>query len=202
MAQNDKPQSTPPAAAPDPRLARPDRDDPHSDARGGDERAYSNRDWEEANRPTDPERRRAFRERWSATHLPNLPKKDGWHRCWVSTNHPTDTVSRRIALGYSVLKLEDVKSSGWNPEQASVKDGGSADGTVRWREMVGMQVPEEEYQAYMREFHHDAPRDMASSIYDGLNETGERVREAGGKIELGEGFREMSRFRRADRQFE
>lgn len=206
MAQNDKTQTSPPAAVPpeasDPRMARPDRDAPHDDRRGGENRAYSNRDWEEANRPTDPEKRRAFRERWAQTHLPNLPKKPGMHRCWVSSTHPTDTPARRVALGYRVLTLDDVKGSGWNPEQASVKDGASVDNVVRWREMVGMEWPEEDYQAYCREFHVDLPRDMARDIYAPLQETADRVREAGGTVELGDGFREMMRFRRADREFE
>lgn len=188
--------------ATEPRMARPDRDAPHSDSRGGDGRALSQREWETANAPTDPDRRRAFRERWSATHLPNLPTKAGWHRCWVSTNHPTDTPARRIALGYSVLTLEEVKGSSWAPEADSVKDGGSIDGAVKWREMLGMQCPEELYQQYMREFHHDQPRDMARDIYAGLNQTADEVRERGGRIELGDGFQEMMKYRRPDRQFE
>lgn len=206
MAQNNQTKpinETPATAAPeDPRMARPDRDEAHDDRRGGDSRAFSRRDWEQANAPTDPDRRRAFREKWSQTHLPNLPTKPGMHRCWVSTNHPTDTPARRIALGYEVIKLDDVRSAGWAPEAASVKDGGTLDGAVRWREMIGMQCPEEDYQDYMREFHHDQPRDMARDIYAPLEETAQRIREGGGKVELGDGFQEMMRYRRPDRQFE
>lgn len=186
----------------EPRMARPDRDQPHSDSRGGDSRVMSQREWETANAPTDPERRRSFREKWSATHLPNLPLKAGWHRCWVSTNHPTDTPARRIALGYSVLMLDEVKGSSWAPEADSVKDGTSVDGAVKWREMIGMQCPESLYQEYMREFHFDQPRDMARDIYAALNQAGDEVRERGGRIELGDGFQEMNKFRRPDRQFE
>lgn len=167
-----------------------------------EERAFTRRQWDEANAPTDPERRRRFREKWAQTHLPNLPKKPGFHRCWVSTNHPTDTVARRINLGYRVLTSEDMKGTSWAPEQASVKDGASVDGTVRWREMVGMECPEELYQEYMREFHHDQPRDMVRDIYEPLQETGERIRDAGGNVTFDEGFREMMRFRRPDKQFE
>lgn len=208
MPQNDKNQTTPPAAPlgqperQDPRMARPDRDEARDDRRGGEERAFSRRDWEQANGPTDPERRRAFREKWAQTHLPNLPLKAGMHRCWVSTNHPTDTPARRIALGYEVIKLDDVRSAGWAPEAASVKDGGVLDGAVRWREMIGMQCPEQDYQDYMREFHHDQPRDMARDIYAPLEDTAQRIRDGGGRVELAEGFQEMTRYRRPDRQFE
>jgi hypothetical protein len=186
----------------DRRLAR-DRDAPHEDRRSGSSREFTNRDWEVANAPTDPERRRALREKWNQTFLPNLPKKEGWHRCWVSTNHPTDTPARRLGLGYRVLKLEDIRdTAGWSPEASSVKDGGAVDGAVRWREMIGMEIPEEEYQAFMREFHHDQPREMASAIYGGLEDTADQVRQQGGRIELGDGFQEIARHRRAPQQFE
>lgn len=205
MAQNTTKNAdpTPPTKeAEDPRLARPDRDAPHDDRRGGENRAFSSRDWEEANRPTDPERRRAFREKWSQTLLPNLPPIPGMHVCWVSITHPSDTPARRVALGYSIITLDEVKSSGWAPEASSVKDGGTLDGAVRWREMIGMKCPEEDYQSYMREFHHDQPRDMARDIYAPLEETAQRVREAGGRVEMGDGFTEMMRYRRQDKQFE
>src|SRR6185312_12430634 len=189
-----------PVAADDARLRRPNRDDPHSDRRAGEGREFSNRDWSEANAPTDPERRRAFRERWAQTHLPNLPKKDGWHRMWCSTSHPTDTVARRVALGYRVVMLDEIKdTAGWTPEQSSVKDGATIDGAVRWREMIALEIPEDMYQEYMREFHHDAPLDMQRGIVGGLQQTGENIRDAGGRVELGDGFENMSRFVRAPR---
>ena len=179
-----------------------DRDQERSDARPGDDRAFSRRDWEQANAPTDPERRRIFREKWAQTHLPNLPKKDGWHRCWVSTTHPTDTPARRIALGYRVITIDDLKGAAWAPEASSVKDGSAVDGAVRWREMLGMECTEDQYQEYMREFHADQPRDMARDIYAPLQSMAEEIRDRGGKIELGDGFADMARFRRQDRQFE
>jgi hypothetical protein len=189
-----------PTTTPDARLSR-DRDAPRSDARGGEERVFSNRDWEEANAPTDPERRRALRERWSQSLLPNLPKKDGWHRCWCSTTHPSDTVARRIAVGYTLLKMEDIATAGWAPQAESVKDGEFA-GAVRWREMIGMQIPQDQYLEIMRELHHDLPLDMARDIYGGLQQGAEEIRDRGGKVEFGDGFQEMGRFRRAPTQFE
>lgn len=201
MANPNPAPKAPEQAQSDARLARPDRDDPHSDSRGGD-REFTNRDWEQANAPMDPERKRRFKELWTSTHLPNLPHKDGWHRCWVSTSHALDTVPRRIALGYRVIQIDELKTQGWTPEQASVKDGGSADGTVRWREMVGMEIPQDQYLDYMRFFHHEQPREMAASIYGGLEQAASEVRERGGRIDIGDGFGEMARHRRAPAQFE
>jgi len=189
----------------DERLNRRDRDDEYED-RGSryNSREYSNRDWENANAPTDSARRRAFREKWAQSHLPNLPKREGFHRCWVSTSHPTDTPARRLALGFSILKLEQLvaEGAGWAPEASSVKDAGSLDGAVRWREMIGMECPEEYYQDYMREFHHDMPRDMARDIYEPLAELRERAMDQGGRMMVGDGFKEMQKFRRQPKQFE
>lgn len=187
------------------RTYRRDRDEGYEDRNDRfNTREYSNRDWENANAPTDYARRRAFREKWAQTHLPNLPHKDGIHRCWVSTSHPTDTPARRIALGFTIVTLAELQSegAGWAPEATSVKDGSQLDGAARWREMIGMQCPEEFYQEYMREFHHDMPRDMARDIYEPLMDLQERVKDQGGAIRVGDGFKEMQKFRRQPRQFE
>jgi hypothetical protein len=184
------------------RSDRPDRDAPHSDDRSERQREFSNRDWERANEPTDPEKRRKYRERWSATLLPGLPHKEGWHRCWVSTSHSSDTVARRIANGYRVIMVDELTPQGWSPENDSMKDAKFSDGAARWREMIAMECPEEEYQDYMREFHHDQPLDMVRDIYAPLEETRERIQDAGGRMEFSDGLRNLQKFRRAPRQFE
>lgn len=188
----------------DSRLNSRDRDDPYPDRRRGfSSRDNDPRDWEE-NGPTDPERRRAFRERWQQTYLPNLPKKDGWHRCWVSTTHPTDTPARRLGLGFRPIRIDDLDAAGWVPEAASVKDGGPLDGVVKWREMIGMECPEELYQQYMREFHYDLPREAVSDIFEPLAEIDERGRRQGARVTMTEdldAIRQMYR-RRAPTHFE
>lgn len=184
---------------------RPDRDEPRADRNTRSSREFTSRDWEEANAPSDRARRRAFRERWAQTHLPNLPHKEGWHRFWCSTSHPTDTVARRIALGYKVVTLDQLQAEGggWAPEANSVKDANGVGGEVKWREMIAMEIPEQEYQDYMREFHHDAPYDMVQDIYDPVMAMKERVEDSGGSVQVGsEWSRELLKFKRAPRQFE
>ncbi len=166
-------------------------------------REFSNSDWDDANAPTDPESRRRFRERYAQTHLPNLPKKNGWHRYWASGSHATNTPERLKTLGYRVLTTQQLNDEGaaWTPEAASVKDAAAVDGVVRWREMVGMECPEQLYQQYMREFHHDLPRDMARDIFEPLQDIAERV--AGrGNVNFTEDFKDVQRFRRPPKQFE
>lgn len=188
----------------DSRFNERSRDDDYPDRRGRfSSRDNDPRDWEE-NGPSDPERRRAFREKWAQTYLPNLPKKDGWHRCWVSTSNNTDTPARRLALGYTFVTEQDIEGAGWAPEAGRVKDGSYMDGAVRWREMVAMQCPEELYQEYMREFHYEMPREAVSDIFEPLAELNERGRRQGARVTMTEdldAIRQMYR-RRAPKEFE
>lgn len=188
----------------DSRLNVRSRDDGYADrGRSFNSRDSDPRDWEE-NGPSDPERRRAFREKWQQTYLPNLPKAIGWHRCWVSTSNNTDTPARRMALGYTFVTKEDIKGAGWEPEAVSVKDGSYLDGAIRWREMVAMQCPEELYQEYMREFHYEMPREAVADIFEPLAAINERGKRQGAKVTMTEdldAIRQMYR-RRAPREFE
>lgn len=106
-------------------------------------------------------------------------------------------------MGYRVIQSDElVGQPGWSGGKFSVKDGGTTDGTVRCREMIALEIPEDEYQSIMREVHHDMPRDLVKDIYESLEQAGAEVKERGGRIELGEGFSEMIRHRRPQKQFE
>jgi len=67
---------------------------------------------------------------------------------------------------------------------------------VRWREMVAMECTEDDYQMYMREFHLDQPRDAMRDIFEPLTEMGERIKEQGGRVEMGDGIKEALRYRK------
>jgi len=192
----------------DPRVAQSERasmqtarDEPHGSEERTREREFTRAEWEQAKENTDPERRARIREVLSQTLLPGLPKRDGWHRCWVSTTHPSDTPHRRQQLGYQFVMYDDVREAGWASDQNAVKDG-SGKGAVMWREMVAMEVPDVEFLAIMRELHHDAPRDMARGITDGLEELAASAKEKGGRVTLDSGFGEIGEFVRPPRQFE
>lgn len=194
MSRND-------AALPARDAALPERDAAH----GGEEQAHSREftrdDWEKAKEFTDPERRRRIQSVLAETLLPGLPKKDGWHRCWVSTSHPSDTPQRRMRLGYRYITYEDVQLAGWVADTNAVKDG-AFKGCVMWREMLAMEIPMQDYNDLMRELHHDAPREMARGIYEGLDALGAEARERGGRIDMEEGFDALKQFVRPPRQFE
>ena len=192
----------------DPRVAQSERapmqtarGEPHGIEERMGEREFTRAEWEKAKEDTDPERRARIREVLSQTLLPGLPKRNGWHRCWVSPTHPSDTPHRRHQLGYKFVMYDDVREAGWASDQNAVKDG-TGKGAVMWREMVAMEVPDVEFLAIMRELHHDAPRDMARGITDGLEELAASAKEKGGRVTLDSGFGEIGEFVRPPRMFE
>lgn len=188
----------------DTRVMRRDRDDSYM---GRDEYSTRTNDRREAwdeNGPRDPARRRAFREKWMTTYLPNLPKKAGWHRFWASTTNSSDTPQRRLALGYRFVQEADLVNEGWFPEATSVKDGSRLEGAVKWREMVAMEIPEAQYQEIMQEFHYDMPREAVGDIFEPLAELNERGKSQGARVTMTEdldGIRQMYR-RSRPREFE
>jgi hypothetical protein len=179
------------------------RDDSIEASRGGHDRAFGPDDWDRAAQRTDPERRRQIRAVMDDTLLPNLPKKDGWRRCWVSTNHPSDTPQRRLRLGYRFLKYDQVRREGWDADEYRVKDASNIyTECVMWREMVAMETDEENWTAIMRENHHDAPMDQAQSIYENLQAAGEEIRDRGGRTQMAPGMETLRQFRGPPKQFE
>jgi len=170
-------------------------------ARGG--RPLNNDEWDAASAATDPEKRQRMREIFRDSVLPNLPHRDGFHRCWVSTTHNSDTPQRRLRLGYWFYKLDDAKSENWHADEFSVTDANSVfNGCIMWREMVAMEIRYEDYCMIMRELHHDQPMDQSRSIYESLDAVGEQIRDRGGRTAMAPGMETLRQFTRPPRQFE
>jgi hypothetical protein len=166
-------------------------------------RSFTAEDWERAEMTTDPERRRQIRELFQNRTLPNLPMRQGWHRCWVSTTNQNDTPQARTRLGYTFCRPEQLKSEGWDADEYAVKDAANMwSGCTMWREMIAMEIPEDDFLAIMRELHHDMPYEQARGIYDSLDAAGEEIRDRGGRTVVSEGMKKMRQFTRPPRQFE
>lgn len=171
------------------------------EARGG--RVYDNADWERAAARTDPEARERMRAIFRDSVLPNLPGKEGFHRCWVSTTHNNDTPQRRLRLGYWFYKLEDARGEQWHADEFAINDAASPyHGCIMWREMVAMEIRYEDYCMIMRELHHDQPMDQARSIYEGIDAAGQQIRDMGGRTTMAPGMESLRQFTRPPRQFE
>src|SRR5215467_14413745 len=148
-------------------------EDDLENARGG-ERAYTQDQWQRSMLPTDPERSRMIRRRFQDSVLPNLPKREGWRRVWISTTHNYDTPQFRIGIGYHFCSYEQLQSEGWQADQYAVKDARNMyAGCVMWREMIAMETDERNWYTIMRELHHDQPYELARGIYDTLDAAGE-----------------------------
>jgi hypothetical protein len=101
------------------------------------------------------------------------------------------------------VRYEDVNKDGWAADVDSIKEGHFM-GAVMWREMVAMECSVADFVEYMREFHHDQPYEQAQGIYQNLDETASRAKDAGGKVTLDEGMEDMRKrmSRPPARQFE
>lgn len=173
-------------------------------ARGGKRGdTWSNDEWDEAAAASDPEKRQRIRDMLTDSVLPNLPKKDGFHRCWVSTTHNIDTPQRRLRLGYWFYKLEDARGEEWHADEYAVTDAQSVyKGCIMWREMVAMEITYADYCMIMREVHHDMPMDQARSIYESLDAAGQQIRDMGGRTTMAPGMETLRQITRPPRQFE
>ena len=87
----------------------------------------------------------AQRARWQNSILPDIPPEvlgPEWHPCWVSTTSKSDTVSTRQALGYVIVKPEEM------PEnfQLGRMNSGKTEGCVMVNEMILMKIDQQSYQ--------------------------------------------------------
>jgi len=171
----------------DERMSRQDREASPRDSENLGSQAATTLAREQGQHLSDPDRRAQFRAQWNESYLPTLPPKPGFHRCWVSTQHPIDTPQRRQRNGYTFVNLDDVKAEGWSAEANSVKDG-VMNGAVMWREMVAMECTTENYELYMQEFHFNQPREQAMGVFDGLDALADEARSKGGRVTLEDGM--------------
>jgi hypothetical protein len=105
------------------------------------------------------ERRKMWKDEWTQSALPNVPELKGWHVCWLSTTNSYDSIDKRIRLGYTPVKAEEIPGF----ENYRVK-AGEHDGCIACNEMFLFKIPEERYQDIMAHFHHDMPLEEATKI--------------------------------------
>lgn len=137
---------------------------------------------------SDDDRIAMFQQQHFNDILPNLPKLPGFHVCWLSTNHPNDTIATRTRWGYTPILASEVP--GFAVENAKTAQD---DGLLRINEMVAYKLPERLYEAYMQEYHHTRPANEAASIASQMEQLREDARGEGGDIEMGDGMEELRR---------
>jgi hypothetical protein len=124
--------------------------------------------------------------------LPNIPKKPGWHRCWLTTTSSYDQIHKRIRMGYQPVTLDSLGVPGLETYRMT---SGEFAGCVSCNEMVLFEIPEERYQAMMRVFHHKRPLEEEQGIRQQAQSSEEDSR--GKKLvsfdDDDEGFRHLGR---------
>ena len=75
---------------------------------GREDRKMEDRAVSENREINEDERVAMFRQQFFQSSLPDLPKIDGYHTCWLTTTNPRDSLQGRIRLGYEPVKPEDV----------------------------------------------------------------------------------------------
>jgi hypothetical protein len=105
------------------------------------------------------ERRRMFRSEWLQEALPTPPAIPGFHLCWLSSTNQYDPIHKRLRMGYTPVKAEELPGF----ENFRVK-AGEHEGFVACNEMILYKMPEEVYQDIMSEMHHHAPLDEQEKI--------------------------------------
>jgi len=110
------------------------------------------------------ERIRMIREEWSQDVLPQPPKVEGWHFCWLSTTNSTDPIYKRIQRGYMPVKSAEVPAFG----SQFMVNGGEFDGCISCNEMLLFKIPTEVFEDLMTIYHHDMPIEQEESIRESV----------------------------------
>lgn len=118
--------------------------------------------------------------------LPDIPDIPGYHVCWLSTTNSYDPISKRIRLGYTPVRPEDLPRGHRERFKTMQVKSGEFQGMISINEMVAFKLPDEMYQKYMRHLHHDLPNSEEGAIREVIESI-----ENDGRVsaEVGDGFR-------------
>jgi len=169
----------------DERLAR-DNGEAQKD-RASEERAVT-----QSREISDSARLEAFRHSFFQSALPDIPKIPGYHTCWLTTTNPRDSIAARARLGYEPIKASDIP--GW--EYASMKTG-DYEGCIGVNEMVAFKIPDELYNLYMTEAHHNQPLQEEGKLQSTLEVIAAEARRKGSSVMMGDGSAELGKHVRA-----
>lgn len=162
----------------------------HASRDGGDRRSRdleSPRDTDDRGLDADEDEKFAlFAQTLFNSVLPDIPPIPGFHVCWLSTTHQSDTIPRRIRLGYTPIKPEEIQGF----EHATLKSG-EYTGFVGVNEMVAFKIPESLYQRFMQEAHHREPARQMEGISAQIDALKGQAERDGGRIMEGDGMADL-----------
>lgn len=168
--------------ADDERLGRDDVVGQRGSRRAQDREVTQNREISEA------DRLEMFRMTMYNDALPDLPNIPGYHLCWLSTTHQSDTIQKRLRLGYELLRADEVPGL----EYTTAKTGEYV-GCVAVNEMIAAKIPLSLFKKFMQEAHHDAPARDEESLGRMIDIIREQAESQGAKVIEGDGTSELHR---------
>lgn len=132
-----------------------------------------------------------LRNEWLYEALPRPPAIPGFHTCWLTTTNPADSITKRIRMGYVLVRIEEV------PEFEHLKiHSGEMEGCVSVNEMILAKIPTEMYQEIMTEFHHRMPLEEEGRIRENMEQMAAQTRDSSGRRlvnRMEEGFESLGR---------
>jgi hypothetical protein len=149
------------------------RDDEHHDER---------EDGEQFEDLSDDERFDLFANSLDQSVLPDLPPMPGYHVCWLTTTHQSDTVAKRLRLGYELIRAHELGPQ-W--DSTSLKTGDYA-GCVGLNEMLAAKIPLKLWNRYMQKVHHDAPLSEEEKLRSAIDQMSDQAEVYGSKIVEGD----------------
>jgi hypothetical protein len=155
-------------------------------------RALDDRQVTENRAISDDDRLMMFQQQMHNDVLPDIPEIPGYHVCWLTTTNPSDSIQRRMRLGYEPITAADVPGM----EFATVKTGDWV-GMIGVNEMLAFKLPVHLYQMYMKEAHHDAPLREEDKLEDVANMLRDQARSTGGALIEEEGTADIRQSARA-----
>lgn len=108
---------------------------------------------------SDDERVAEFRQQYFQSALPDIPKIEGYHVCWLTTENPRDPIHKRTHLGYEPIKAHEIP--GW--DHAAIKTG-EWEGCIGVNEMIAFKIPLDLYEQYMYINHHEQPLEQEEGL--------------------------------------
>ena len=108
-----------------------------------------------------------IKDEFEQTVLPTAPAIPGFHTCWLTTASQYDTLAKRQRLGYTAVRRSDLPNFDASNGQALI----GHEGAITCNEMVLHKIPEGNYQAIMRYFHHKRPLEDEQSILQRVKES-------------------------------
>ena len=143
---------------------------------------------------SDEERAAIFFASSSQSALPDLPEIPGYHTCWLTTASKSDTVAKRLRLGYQLIRAKDLGPQ-W--QSMGVASGGEFTGCVMVNEMIAAKLPNRIFQFLMAQAHHEAPLSEEEKIRTTIDTHADELEGHGSRLIEGDAMLDLAKRRPA-----